>query len=115
MQSPSLDGLFYCTHFFALYNENITIKNSTMNKALPYFYLTGAMLMPTAYALAHGGEDDGHVDAVPVADPSGRIYVMIGVGVVFALMIGWFVWSKIKSKAPMGDTTPTPPPSTPVV
>ena len=69
-----------------------------MHKTFSYLYLAGALLMPTAYALAHGGEDDGHVDAVPVADPSSRIYVMIAVGVVFALMIGWFIWSKIKSK-----------------
>lgn len=64
-----------------------------MKKLLPYAYL----FIPTALALAHGGADDGHIEAVPVADPGSRIYVMIGVGVVFALMVGWFVWSKVKS------------------
>ncbi len=58
--------------------------------------------MPTAFALAHGEMDDVHVEEVPVADPGSRIYVMIAVAVVFVVMIGWFVWSKKKSKAPMG-------------
>ncbi len=84
-----------------------------MHKALPYLYLASTLLVLTALALAHGGIDDGHTDEVAVADPGSRIYVMIGVGVVFLLMVGWFIWAKIKSKAPMGDTAPTPPPSTP--
>lgn len=47
--------------------------------------------------------DDGHnhvhgeIATSTQADPEQRIYVMIGVGVVFAIMIGWFVWSKMKS------------------
>ena len=77
-----------------------------MNKALSYLYLGGALLMPTAYALAHGGVDDGDGEEVAVADPSMRKYVMIGVAVVFLLMIGYVINSKMKSKAPMGDTTP---------
>lgn len=83
-------------------------------KALPYIYLVGALVIPTAMALAHGGEDDGHVEDVAVADPSKRIYVMIGVGVVFALMIGWFVWSKIKA-GPAKETPDAPkePPQSP--
>jgi|GEM_PF-6345802 len=64
-----------------------------MKKLLPYAYL----LMSTTIALAHGGADDGHVEAVPVADPNSRIYVIISVGVVCALVIAWFVWSKRKS------------------
>ena len=73
-----------------------------MKKALPYLYLTSGLLMPVAHALAHGEADDGHMDTAAVADPSSRIYVLAGVGVVFALMIGWFIWSKMKNKAPMG-------------
>ena len=85
-----------------------------MKNTISYLYLAGALLMPSAHAIAHGGVDDGHTEEVAVADPGSRIYVMIGVGVVFALMIGWFVWARIKSKAPAEDTTPptTTPPST---
>lgn len=72
-----------------------------MKKTLPYLYLLGALTIPSTLALAHGDEVDGHAEDVAVADPSSRIYVMIVVGVVFALMVGWFVWSKKKSKAPM--------------
>jgi hypothetical protein len=73
-----------------------------MKKTLAPLYLASAFLLPTAYALAHGGVDDGDGDAVAVADPSQRKYVIIGVGLVCALMLGWFIWSKVKSKAPMG-------------
>ena len=87
----------------ARYNEQITIEKLCMKKILPHLYLLGALLVPTAYAAASGEESDGHShEMVAVADPESRIYVMMGVGVVFALMVGWFVWSKIKSKAPMG-------------
>lgn len=72
-----------------------------MKHTLPYVYLAGALLVPPMMALAHGGIDDGHVETEPVADPASRKYVMIAVAAVFVLMIGWFVWSKIKSKAPM--------------
>ena len=72
-----------------------------MKKTLPYLYLFGALVMPTTYALAHGGTDDGDGVDPAAANPGNRIYVMIGVGIVFAAMIGWFVWSKMKSKAPM--------------
>ena len=65
-----------------------------MKKLLPYAYL----FIPTVYAFAQADDGHGHVHGVPeVADPSSRIYVMVGVGVVFALMIAWFVWSKRKS------------------
>ena len=74
-----------------------------MNKTISYLYFVGALVMPTAYALASGNEADGHGhQAVAVADPSSRKYVIIAVAVVFSLMIAWFIWSKIKSKAPMG-------------
>lgn len=74
-----------------------------MNKTISYLYLAGAVFMPTAYALAGGSDADGHGHGAPeVADPSTRKYVIVAVAVVFGLMIGWFIWSKIKSKAPMG-------------
>ena len=72
-----------------------------MNNTLSYLYLIGALIVPTTIALADGSGEHAHAGDVAVADPSSRIYVMIVVGVVFALMIGWFVWSKKKSKAPM--------------
>lgn len=65
-----------------------------MKKAIPYLYL----FMPTAIALASGNEADGHSHEVAdVADPSKRIYVMVGVGVVFVAMVAWFIWSKRKA------------------
>ena len=82
-----------------------------MNKTISYLYLSGALFIPSAIALAHGGEVDGHVETevVDVVDPTGRKYVMIGVAVVFALLIAWFVNSKMKSGPP-----PTQPPTTSV-
>ena len=67
-----------------------------MKKILPLFYF----LAPAAIALAHGEVDDGHVEAVAVADPSQRAYVLSGVIIVFVLMLGWFIWSKRKSGKP---------------
>lgn len=72
-----------------------------MKKTLPYLYLFGALVVPTTIALADGSGEHAHAEDVAVADPSSRIYVMVAVGVVFALMIGWVIWSKKKSKAPM--------------
>jgi len=62
-----------------------------MKKALCYLYL----FMPTTIALAHG-DGDSHIDTVDVADPSKRIYVMIGVGILFVAIVAWFIWSKRK-------------------
>ena len=58
------------------------------------------LFVPTALSLAHGGVEDGHPDDIAVADPSQRMDVLAGVIVVFALMIGWFIWSKWKSGKP---------------
>lgn len=61
-----------------------------MKKLLPYLYL----FIPTAIVLAEGTHGGGHPEEV--ADPSKRIYVMIGVAIVFIAMISWFIWSKRK-------------------
>lgn len=47
--------------------------------------------------------DDGHghvhgeIATSTPADPEQRLYVMIVIGVIFVLLIAWFVWSKKKS------------------
>ena len=63
-----------------------------MKKIILLIYL----FAPWAIAFAHGEVNDGHVEAVAVADPSQRMYVLGGVVVVLVPMLGWFVWSKWK-------------------
>jgi|GEM_PF-4611459 len=79
-----------------------------MIKKLSSLYLFAALTIPTAYALADGTDDHSHAEAV--TNPGGRIYVMIGLGVVFLLMLAYIINAKMKSKAPMGnDAPPTEP------
>ena len=64
-----------------------------MRKLIPYLYL----FIPTAYALAHGGVNDGDGE-IGTPNPSNRKYVLIAIIVVVALMIAWFINAKMKNK-----------------
>lgn len=74
-----------------------------MKNITPYLYLGGSLLIPMI-SLAHGEVDDGHVEAVTVANPEQRMKVLAVVVVVFALM-GIFVWYSRSKNTP---TTPAP-------
>lgn len=69
-----------------------------MHTIKPFLYVAGAALVPL-FALAHGEVDDGHVEAVAVANPEQRMTVLAVVGVVFVLM-GIFVWYARSKNAP---------------
>ncbi len=83
----------------------ITRKSLINFSAIFFIVAAGAAfvdLLTLPWALAQM-TDDGHghvhgeIATSTPADPEQRLYVMIGVGVIFVLLVAWFIWSKQKS------------------
>ena len=72
-----------------------------MKKIRTPLYVIGSLLAPWV-ALAHNGVDDGD-EVVSTPHPEQRMYVLAGVGVVVALLVGFMWYSRMKNR-PTGDT-----------
>ncbi len=69
-----------------------------MKKITSVLFYFAIPIITLAQAVDDGhGHVHGEVTTTTPADPEQRVYVMIGVGIIFVLLVAWFVWSKKKS------------------